>query len=132
MVIQAAAIGLILLASAQGAATEGSTRGELLGVSGSGAGIVNRSTSARDRRRERDVDRIYRRFLRGRLSAALAARQILDRSQLEATDRGITGVMFPKAGPHSTPEQEEKTAELMLEMTRLIRLRGELDRHLDQ
>ena len=100
-------------------------------VSGSrGARIVNRKTSVRDSRRERDVNRIYRRFLRGRLSATDAARQILDRSELEAPGRDITGVMFPQAGPDSTPEQEEKTAELMQEMTRLMRLRGDFQRHM--
>jgi len=37
--------------------------------------------------------------------------------------------MFPQAGPDSTPEQEEKTAELMQEMSRLIKSRGEFQRH---
>ena len=129
MIVQAAAIGLALLASAQGTGTEGS-KGELT-VSGSrGARIANRKPSVRDSRRERDVNRIYRRFLRGRLSATDAARQILDRSELEAPGRDIRGVMFPQAGPDSTPEQEEKTAELMQEMTRLIRLRGDFQRHM--
>ena len=87
VIVQAAAIGLVLLASAQGAGTEES-KAEELAVSGSrGAWIVNRTTSVRDRRRERDVDRIYRRFLRGRLSATDAALQILDRSEIQAADR---------------------------------------------
>ena len=129
MIVQAAVIGLVLLASAQGTGTEQSKTEELT-VSGSrGARIVNRTTSVRDRRRERDVDRIYRRFLRGRLSATDAALQILDRSEIQAADRDIRGVMFPQAGPDSTPEQEEKTAELMQEMSRLIKSRGEFQRH---
>jgi len=87
VIVQAAVIGLVLLASAQGTGTEQSKTEELT-VSGSrGARIVNRTTSVRDRRRERDVDRIYRRFLRGRLSATDAALQILDRSEIQAADR---------------------------------------------
>jgi len=130
VIVQAAVIGLVLLASAQGTGTEQSKTEELT-VSGSrGARIVNRTTSVRDRRRERDVDRIYRRFLRGRLSATDAALQILDRSEIQAADRDIRGVMFPQAGPDSTPEQEEKTAELIKEMSRLMKLRGEFQRHM--
>jgi hypothetical protein len=124
VIVPAAAIGLVLLASTQA--------GEELAVSGSGTARVNRPTSVRDRTREIDVDRIYRRFLSGRLSVTDAARQILDRSELETSDQDVRGVMFPQAGPDSTSEQQQKTAELMQEMTRLIKLRGELQRHIDR
>ena len=132
MIIHAAAMGLVLLANAQGTGPEGSKSEDRV-VSGSrGAQIVNRTTSVRDRRRERDVDRIYRRFLRGKVSATDAARQIVDRSEIETLDQDVTGVMFPLGGPDSTPEQEEKTAELMQEITRLIKLRGDFQRHMQR
>lgn len=75
-------------------------------------------------RRQRDLDRIYRKFLRRRLSARAAAGRFADRLDREPDDEAIRGLLF-NLDPGGERERE-KTAELVEELKRAQVLRSRL------
>src|SRR2546425_7197680 len=109
----------LLVGLVASSASAESSRPVLMHLSSEGqAGLATPAARAE----QRALDRVFQKFVRGRISARTAARRIADHLDEPANSEGVYGIMFKADSTH----EEEKVAELMEELKRVMVLRARL------